>query len=154
LGLRLTTDPSCGENLEKARHYLEKCKAAADLFDRLDRAPEEWLIKCNTDDDDRCDRNRRPATIHWDPNSALLLNNDRTQSPALGLLHELAHAADRSVSEQDVIGGIESECAKALGEGVRGSHTDWKRGFRVANPVERGPVPPAPRIPTPPTIGF
>jgi hypothetical protein len=90
-------------------------------------------------------------TVYWDPHSALRTTQGGRQSPALGLIHELAHAAEqprreaaleaRSVAgydnleERRVIRGVERHAAGTLGEAVRCDH----RGslYRVATPVSR-----------------
>ncbi len=77
-------------------------------------------------------------TITWDPKSALQCTNGSTQSPALGLGHELEHtlgdmtgtSASRipdgspygRPEERRVIDYYETRTARNLGEGTRSDH--------------------------------
>ena len=90
-------------------------------------------------------------TIRWDPTSAMRTRNHGRQSPALGLGHELDHAAisdrgfgllvaipDRrfdNLEERRVILGSERHAARTLHEGMRADH--WGRLYRVATPIDR-----------------
>jgi hypothetical protein len=103
----------------------------------------------NDRNDDRFDPNTN--TIAWDPYSALRTTNGGTQSPALGLGHEVAHAVEApareaaltaralprydDAEERRVIRGSERHAARTLGEGVRFDHRGTT--YRVPTPVSR-----------------
>src|SRR5713101_1964833 len=80
---------------------------------------------------------RDTHTIFWDPRSALRCLSGGTQSPALGLGHEMAHAdrgfwdaliggisssAYDNLEEKRVITGPETTAARNLGAGIRTDH--------------------------------
>ena len=89
--------------------------------------------------------------IFWDPTSAMHTTHGGSQSPALGLGHELDHAAvgdamfdmlaaipDRrfdNLEERRVILGSERHAAHALHESARDDHRG--RNYRVTSPTER-----------------
>jgi hypothetical protein len=132
-----------------ARAYLCRDRAERSLFDRLEHGSRHFHLTINHRDDDRFDPNDN--TIAWDPYSALRTTRGGTQSPALGLGHEVAHAVEAPAREQRlaarplaryddaeerrVIRGSEAHAARTLGEGVRFDH----RGscYRVNTPVSR-----------------
>ena len=119
------------------------------LFARLQHSHRSFELSINRRGDDHFDPNTN--TIAWDPYSALRTTHGGRQSPALGLAHELAHAAERpdredalsaqavnrydTAEERRVICGPERHAARRLGEAVRYDH----RGsiYRVATPVSR-----------------
>jgi hypothetical protein len=88
-------------------------------------------------------------TINWDPHSALRTTRGGTQSPALGLGHEMDHATeapraqDRLANQPDahydnkeerrVITGSERHAARTLGEAPRFDHGGAT--FRVNSPI-------------------
>jgi len=136
-------------NFECAVAYLAGDSAMRHVLDRAEHARAALHLRVNTHDDDSFDPNTR--TVNWDPYSALRTTSGGTQSPALGLGHELAHAAvsDRTrdrgsaialrgyddAEERRVIRGAEAHAAQTLGEATRHDH----RGtcYRVASPLER-----------------
>ena len=77
--------------------------------------------------------------LYWDPHSALTTTSGGTQSPALGLGHEMTHGTGRwlgtiirsmmpdphydNLEERRVIERFETPAARHLGEGVRTDHS-------------------------------
>jgi hypothetical protein len=134
-------------NLAKA--YLSRDSVERKIFAKLSASHRRFHLTINHRSDDHFDPNTN--TIAWDPYSALRTTRGGTQSPALGLGHELDHAVEspeqedklnnRSVKKYDtleerrVIRGSERHAARTLGEATRFDH----RGstFRVATPVSR-----------------
>ena len=132
-----------------ARAYLSRDSAERRLFERLDSSARHFQLAVNHRSDDHFDANS--DTIAWDPYSALRTTRGGTQSPALGLGHEVAHAleaprreaalAARSLPRYDnaeerrVIRGSERHAARTLGEGVRFDHRGTP--YRVSTPVSR-----------------
>jgi hypothetical protein len=132
-----------------ARAYLSRDTAERRLFERLDRSSRHFHLRVNHRNDDHYDPHGN--TIAWDPYSALRTSRGGTQTPALGLGHEIAHAieapkrearlAARSVARYDnaeerrVISGSERHAAHTLGEGVRFDHRGTT--YRVPTPVSR-----------------
>lgn len=134
---------------ELARAYLCRDGEERRLFERLEHGARSFHLTVNHRGDDRFDPNS--DTIAWDPYSALRTTRGGTQSPALGLGHEVAHAVESprresalscrelprydNAEERRVIRGSERHAARTLGEAVRFDH----RGstYRVATPVSR-----------------
>ena len=132
-----------------ARAYLCRDPIERELFERLDHSARHFHLRINHRDDDHFDPN--DDVIAWDPYSALRTSEGGTQSPALGLGHEVAHAVEAparedrltahrlpqydNAEERRVIRGSERHAALTLGEAVRYDH----RGstYRVATPVSR-----------------
>jgi len=132
-----------------AKAYLSRDRAERQLFARLESSPRRFQLSLNHRGDDHFD----PATdtIAWDPYSALRTTRGGTQSPALGLGHEIAHAVESpareallsnrlrpgydNAEEARVIRGSERHAARTLGEAARFDH----RGnlYRVRTPVSR-----------------
>jgi hypothetical protein len=93
-----------------------------------------------------------PFPIFWDRHSGLICPNHKRQTPALGLGHELAHAAGdgkkarhlvqisdsefENKEERRVITSYEIPAAKQFGEGVR-----WGHGGDSATPFFTAPGP-------------
>lgn len=132
-----------------ARRYLCRDPVEARLFERLDHSSRHFYLRVNDRSDDHFDPNTN--TIAWDPYSALRTTRGGTQSPALGLGHEVAHAVEAparethlaaralprydNAEERRVIRGSERHAALALGESVRFDHRGTT--YRVATPVSR-----------------
>jgi hypothetical protein len=132
-----------------ARAYLSRDPLERALFEHVDRSARRFRLAINHRDDDHFDPNT--DTIAWDPYSALRTTRGATQSPALGLGHELAHAIEAPSSEaalaaralprydnaeeRRVIRGSERHAARTLGEGVRYDHRGTT--YRVLTPVSR-----------------
>lgn len=134
---------------ELARAYLCRDSVERGLFERLEHGARRFHLAIDRRGDDRFDPNT--DTIAWDPYSALRTTHGGSQSPALGLGHEIAHAVESparestlaaralprydNAEERRVIRGSERHAARTLGESVRFDH----RGstYRVATPVSR-----------------
>lgn len=136
-------------NYALAKNYLCRDACERAIFARIERSPAQLRLRIDRRGDDRFDPNTN--SVWWDPYSALRTTRGGKQSPALGLGHELDHAAavqDREQrrlhqavprydnrEERRVIRGSERHAARTLGEAVRFDH----RGslYRVATPVSR-----------------
>ena len=134
---------------ELARTYLMRDACERRLFARFESSVQTFHVSVNHRGDDHYDPATR--TVAWDPYSALRTTRGGTQSPALGLAHEIAHAVENpsreaalsartdarydDAEEARVIRGSERHAARALGEAVRFDH----RGsvYRVRTPVSR-----------------
>ena len=132
-----------------AREYLCRDSDEQRLFERLDRSSRHFHLRIDHRNDDHFDPNTN--TIAWDPYSALRTTHGGTQSPALGLGHEIAHAVEAparestlaartmqrydDAEERRVIRGSERHAALTLGESVRFDHRGTT--YRVATPVSR-----------------
>jgi hypothetical protein len=145
----ITVPAAARSDYDLARAYLCRDGEERRLFERLADSPRHFHLAINHRDDDHFD----PATntVAWDPYSALRTTRGGTQSPALGLGHEIAHAVEApareyslsarnlphydNAEERRVIRGSERHAAHTLGEGVRFDH----RGatYRVPTPVSR-----------------
>jgi hypothetical protein len=115
----------------------------ANIIRRLEASKVVYTIRINQGGTDEYDPTTH--TISWDPLRGLRCTTGGTQSPALGLGHELTHALGPmapwayaphdydTVEERRVITGAERTAASALGECVRNNH----RGalFNVSNPT-------------------
>ena len=134
-------------DFDAAVAYLSRDPVERALFARLEHGEHQVTITGNHHDDDDFDPNTH--VIHWDPHSALRTAAGGTQSPALGLGHEVDHAVhdgarewERSFTpdahydtaeERRVITGSERHAAQTLGEAVR--HDHGGSTYRVASPV-------------------
>jgi hypothetical protein len=126
-----------------AVEYLSRDPGMRSIIKQLESSTDLFTVQINHNHDDRF--NRSTNTIFWDPDSALALYDKDSltcdindfQSPALGLGHEMAHAARSPLlmllteklqikplfdyEERRVVNGPEAAAAKTLGEGVRTS---------------------------------
>jgi hypothetical protein len=145
----LTIPPAARSEIDSAFVYLARDPVERALIARLQhsRTPHRIVIDHHGDDA------YLPwsHTIRWDPYSALRTSSGGRQSPALGLGHELDHAAvdartydrlqDRldlrydSAEERRVITGSERHAAHTLHESPRNDHAG--RLYRVAAPTRR-----------------
>ena len=75
-----------------ARAYLSRDVTQQRLFRRLDESARHFRLTIDHRNDDHFDP--QTNTIAWDPYSALRTTRGGTQSPALGLGHEIAHAVE------------------------------------------------------------
>jgi len=136
-------------DVDAAFAYLARDSVERSLIERVERSriPHRLVI------DHRGDDSYQPSThtIRWDPRSALMTTDGGRQSPALGLGHELDHAAEGaraydglqnipdyafdSLEERRVITGSERHAAHTLHESVRHDH-DGKL-YRVPDPTLR-----------------
>lgn len=140
---------SAQRRVDEALGYLARDAALRSIVERLERSPVQHRIAI----DHRHVDAYQPwnHTVRWDPTSALRTSGGGRQSPALGLAHELDHAAedDRtyarlqhvrvrdydSAEELRVITGSERHAARTLHESARCDH----RGtvYRVGGPTLR-----------------
>jgi hypothetical protein len=146
------TLPSADDALyEQAKHYLIRDPLEAKLFSELEHSPDgrTYQLTINHRNDDHFDPTDNE--IAWDPYSALRTTRGGTQSPALGLGHEVDHAVENSATgerlrntpdprydnaeERRVITGSETHAARALGESVRYDHGGTT--YRVNSPIAR-----------------
>ena len=132
-----------------AKVYLCRDSAERRIFARAEHLQRTIRITLDRRGDDRYDPNT--GTIAWDPGSALRTTRGGSQSPALGLAHELDHAVESpsredalsnsriagydTLEERRVIRGSERHAARTLGEAVRYDHRG--SAYRVATPVSR-----------------
>ncbi|MDQ6941198.1 MAG: hypothetical protein M3169_01625 [Candidatus Eremiobacteraeota bacterium] len=135
--------------VDGALAYLRRDAVERSLIRRVEHsgAPHRIVINHRGDDSYQPDTH----TIRWDPTSAMRTTGHGRQSPALGLGHELDHAAlsDRAfdllvavpdrrfdnLEERRVILGSERHAARTLHEGTRDDHRG--RLYRVATPIDR-----------------
>ena len=134
-------------DFDRAVAYLSRDSVERDLFERLESGSQSIHLATNDRDNDCYDAATR--TIHWDPHSALRTTCGTTQSPALGLGHEVDHAVENAAmrdalngrhvagfdtaEERRVITGSERHAARTLGEGVRHDHRGTT--YRVDSPT-------------------
>lgn len=115
-----------------ATQYLKKDINMKSLIETLEKTSTKYTLETNDQGRDSLDPNTN--TINWDPNSGLLVESG-IQSPALGLGHEMAHAAlqdhdqhsqkdSQYENKEDelVISRYEAHAAKTLKEPVRTHH--------------------------------
>ena len=135
--------------IDGAFAYLRRDAVERSLIARLEHGRVRHRIVIDHCNDDSYDPGTH--TIRWDPTSALRTLRGGHQSPALGLGHELDHAAAGDVAydllasipdprfdnaeERRVITGSERHAARTLHESVRNDHDG--RDYRVASPVDR-----------------
>jgi hypothetical protein len=135
--------------VDDAFAYLSRDAVERSLIQRVERSPVPHRIRINHRGDDSYSPDTH--TIRWDPGSALLTTRGGRQSPALGLGHELDHAAAGdaaygwlasipdarydNLEERRVILGSEMHAAHTLHEGVRRDHDG--RDYRVVSPTGR-----------------
>ncbi len=128
--------PQYKKDFAAAVKYLNNGKVSGQLADLQKSSTVVTVGPPQVAGDDSYD----PSTkrVSWDSRSALKNTNGSKQTPALGLLHEVAHAVgdvkgqtpnpilpDKNYSnteEKRVIQNIETPAAKKLGEGVRTDH--------------------------------
>lgn len=128
--------------------YLWNSDTFIDTYTYLHERNETYTIETNTNHDDHY----LNSIVYWDPTSALKTATGGTQTPAIGLAHELVHARDDAkhsidrtptydgydnVEERYVITDPETRMAKDLGEGIRSSHGRGESVFRVSSPTDR-----------------
>jgi RHS repeat-associated protein len=128
--------------------YINRDPGMARIVRKLESSRKTYMVLFNNAHDDRYD----PATriIHWDPGSALACTTGGTQTPAMGLGHEMAHAAANwfqrlrgwipsrdydYLEERRVIRHVETPAAQLLGEGTRQDHGGGT--YRVPTPTSR-----------------
>jgi len=145
----LTIPLSGQREIDEAFGYLAHDPVERSLIERLERSRTPHRIVMDHHGNDSYDPNTH--TIRWDPYSALLTTDGGSQSPALGLGHEMDHAVAASrrydtgadeidfdydnAEERRVILGSERHAALTLGESVRFDHSG--RLYQVAGPTMR-----------------
>jgi hypothetical protein len=145
----LTIPLAAKELVDGAFAYLRRDAVERALIGRVEHSPVPHRIVINHRGDDAYLPDTR--TIRWDPTSAMRTTRGGHQSPALGLGHELDHAAlgdtafgllaaipDRrfdNLEERRVILGSERHAAHTLHESVRTDHRG--RIYRVDSPIAR-----------------
>jgi|ERR1700733_14846154 len=135
--------------VDEALGYLAHDGAVRSIIERLERSRTPRRIAIDHRHVDCYEPWSR--TVRWDPTSALRTSHGGRQSPALGLAHELDHAAESvrtyvrlastrvpgydNAEEMRVITGSERHAAATLHESARGDH----RGtvYRVGGPTCR-----------------
>ena len=136
-------------DVDAAFTYLSRDSVARSLIDRIEHARTPHRIVIDRADNDGYDPYTH--TIRWDPHSAIVTTEGGSQSPALGLIHELDHAvqplrnairlqnqydpAYDSAEERRVIIGTEAHAARTLHEARRYDHDGLC--YRVPSPVLR-----------------
>jgi hypothetical protein len=145
----LTFPSSARREIDSAFAYLARDSVERSLIARLEhsRVPHRIVIDHHGND------SYLPwsHTIRWDPYSALRTSDGGRQSPALGLGHELDHAAENSqaydrlqdvpdlrydsAEERRVITGSERHAAHTLHESTRDDHAG--RLYAVDGPTRR-----------------
>ena len=136
-GLKLafssTMTPEERQAFYDAGSHLMQSQQFRIIYNTLNESPETYLVVASTDL--RNGYSAAERTISWDPSSALLLSNGGTQSPAMGLAHEMTHAyhhdtvgsldntqtndAYGTIEEALTIPSWETWMARELGEGTR-----------------------------------
>ena len=171
-GLKLDPKPGSGPqggidltNYYAAINYLGQDPAAAQMIALLDNRATTYNIVFEHDGNDYY----APVThtINWDPFSALYCTCGGSQSPANGLLHEMAHAAGSgpraralantpdpaydNLEERRVIRTFETPYSLRHGECVRHDHAG--QPFNTTDPTSTTFIlPPVPRPPLPPGL--
>jgi len=129
--------------------YLQRDSIERTLIDKLENSTTSHRLVIIGDGNDSYNPNTH--RISWDPYSALRTTCGGSQSPALGLGHEIDHATcdpitgERLASHYDanydnleekrVITGSEAHAARTLGEDVRHDHIGSV--YAVASPIAR-----------------
>ena len=148
-GLELSIPPGAKGDYNAAKKYISRTSEGKRLFDKIENSRKKFCLTTNCSHDDHYDpRNRE---IAWDAKSALKTTTGGTQSPALGLAHEIDHATANGFfrwlrvlipagsydnqEEKRVICGSERVIANGLGEDTRTNH----RGnvYHVRTPITR-----------------
>jgi len=134
-------------DFRSATRYLGRDSVMRHVLERVEHSRTEYTLRIVHNGADRYEPDTH--TVVWDPLSALRTTAGGRQSPALGLGHELAHAAARparfdagyvrrlraydNAEERRVIRGAEAHAARTLGEATRWDHRGT--AYRVASPV-------------------
>ena len=131
--------------------YLEKDPGMKKIIQDLENSDTTYYVNYINNDNDKFSPSSN--TVSWDPKSALK-DKGQTQTPALGLGHELDHAHGKddnpgeyakrrgvpdpnynNKEERRVIQGSETDAAHTLGEGTRTDH-----GGTPYKPAGAGPL--------------
>lgn len=128
-------------DFNSAISYLSRDPGMKQVIDALRASKDPLLIQFTKGEYDEWTPSDN--TIYWNPNNANCIVDDRgvptgeSQSPAMGLGHEMDHAAGSAMKyilariyssqysnyeEKRVITGLETSAANTLGEGTRKNH--------------------------------
>jgi RHS repeat-associated protein len=137
--IEVNGSPQQNQDYHIAIGYLQNDPGTADIINVLSNSATVYHINFNNEDNDSF--NPSTNTINWDPRSGCSCSTGNgIQSPALGLGHEMAHAAIAkwlgglltnlslfagdydNWEEWRVITGAELDAARNLGEPVRTDH--------------------------------
>jgi RHS repeat-associated protein len=131
-----------------ATAYLNQNAGMAQIIQDLNQSSTVYNIQYINDGNDQYDPSTK--TIFWDPHSALCATSGGSQTPALGLGHEMAHAdagwwdqligwipwpSYDNLEERRVITGPETYAAQTLGEAIRTDHGGTP--YNVPTPISR-----------------
>ena len=139
-----------------AQKYLSKDVGEKAILNTLQQSATVYTVTFNNNGDDSFDPNTN--TVSWDPRSALATQdnagmlNGGTQTPALGLGHELDHAAGKdqgttahgadaqydNAEERRVITGSETAAAGTVHEATRTNHGGAP--YESKSPTSRKPT--------------
>ena len=146
-GLKVTVLGNISD-YQQAIKYLNGDPGMTAIIQDLNASSTNYTVVTNNVDDDSFTPSTN--TIRWDPHSALQCTSGQTQSPALGLGHEMDHANAnwwerliggistpdyQNFEEMRVIKGSETDAAHTLGEGTRTDH--FGVPFKVLTPISR-----------------
>ena len=140
--------------VQTAMEYLSHSPTATRLLRQMASESSPIRIRVSRINDDTYDTGTDMVT--WNPNLAARGTNGSTQSPSVGLIHEIGHALARRIhrgiadatmfvpvykygdmAEWAVISQIETPISRELGEGVRTDHGG--QNFWVDEPTRRNP---------------
>ena len=135
------------EAYEKAVAYIKKSPTGKQLLEMLEASDVIFTIVF-IDDGDDVGYNAEKKIIRFDTNSGLVMKDGTSvQSPALGLAHEMGHAAQDLTGVLSNCVGIEfmiepfnlrdyeTPIAKELDEPIRENYGDWTGYMDMNNPT-------------------
>ena len=143
--IELSTDVNDGDAAQYnlAVGYLKNSELGSELIEKLESSTKVFTIVFISDDNMRYEPGTR--TIYFDPYSGLVMKDQTSvQSAALGLAHEMGHAAQDLDNElngmqYDIeyanVAKYETPIAKQLGEPVRKDYTDAVACRRMNNSI-------------------
>ena len=143
--IELSTDVNDGDAAQYnlAVGYLKNSELGSELIEKLESSTKVFTIVFISDDNMRYEPGTR--TIYFDPYSGLVMKDQTSvQSAALGLAHEMGHAAQdldnelngmRYDIENANVAKYETPIAKQLGEPVRKDYTDAVACRRMNNSI-------------------
>lgn len=141
---RNNADPTAIAQLDLALAYIQGSFQGAKVIDQA-LLLGKVTINLNNDFEHSFDPTTR--TISWDPRGALIVGaGTGTQSPALQLAHEIAHAADTlymisSPNAREIFAhDWTSQIATQLGEPTRADYNDVQGWQNVANATQHSVV--------------
>ena len=148
-GLDIQVPPGAQADYNAAKSYISGTPEGKKLFDKIEKCPKKYTLTTNGKHDDHYDP--KAKNVAWDPKSALGTTGGGTQTPALGLAHEIDHALANpflswfrqiipagpydNQEEKRVICNSETKIANKLGEGTRQDHGG--RPYHVPSPTAR-----------------